>query len=316
MLPPEFLERLAALLPAAQFEAVCTAYANPRVTSFRINTLKAERAPVLEQLKASGVQVNPLDWFDNGFWVASDERPALLASDVYRDQAIYVQNQASMIPPLVLAPRPGDRILDLAAAPGSKTLQIACMMDRSDEIAAVDAVKSRFFKLRENLKAQGAGHVRTFLKDGRGVWKHRPEYFDRVLLDAPCSSEGRFRVDEPASFAYWSVRKIREMVQKQRRLLQSAVHALRPGGTLVYSTCSLAPEENEGVLTDLLKKFGSAIEIVPVPFDVEGMNLPCESWEGRLFDASIQRARRILPSHRMEGFFVCKMKKNASTLPG
>lgn len=314
MLPPDFLTRLSLLLSPSDFRTVCDATSGPRVTSFRINTLKADRSTVLEQLRIQGHEVHSVPWYTDGFWVAPEHRQQLLASDVYQSQSIYIQNQASMIPPLILDPQPGECLLDLAAAPGSKTLQMACLMAQEGEIAAVDAVRSRFFKLRENLRIQGATEVRTFLKDGRAVWKHRPEYFDRVLLDAPCSSEGRFHVDEPSSYAYWSLRKIKEMEKKQRRLLISAVHALRPGGTLVYSTCSLAPEENEGVLTFVLKKFGAALELVPINLKVDEMIAPSKSWQGKTFDVSTQHARRILPSQYMEGFFVCKIRKIAPTV--
>lgn len=314
MLPPDFIDRLAMLLSTSEFQTVLEATRTPRVTSFRINTLKAERADVLDQLQSAGLDVHPLPWYPDGFWVAPESRQTLLDSPAYRQQGIYIQNQASMIPPLVLDPQPGERLLDLAAAPGSKTLQMTCMMAQEGEIAAVDSVKSRFFRLRENLRSQGATEVRTFLKDGRGVWKHRPEYFDRVLLDAPCSSEGRFHLNEPDSYAYWSLRKIKEMEKKQRRLLISAVHALRPGGTLVYSTCSLAPEENEGVVTYVLKKFGDALEVLPIELKIVEMIAPATIWQGKVFDPSIQHARRILPSKWMEGFFVCKIRKAAPTV--
>lgn len=314
MLPPDFIDRLATLLSTSELQAALEATRIPRVTSFRINTLKAKRADVLNQLHSEGLDIHALPWYRDGFWVTPESRQALLDSAAYRQQAIYVQNQASMIPPLVLDPQPGERLLDLAAAPGSKTLQMACLMAQEGEIAAVDSVKSRFFRLRENLRSQGATEVRTFMKDGRGVWKHRPEYFDRVLLDAPCSSEGRFHIDDPNSYAYWSLRKIKEMVKKQRRLLISAVHALRPGGILVYSTCSMAPEENEGVLTHVLKKYGSALEVMPVKLEVDEMIAPTMSWQGKTFDEATQQARRILPSRLMEGFFVCKIRKVASTV--
>ena len=152
-----------------------------------------------------------------------------MASDAFSEHRIYVQNLASMIPPLVLDAQPGERILDLGAAPGSKTLQLACLMRNTGEIAAVEIVKRRFYKLRANLEAQGATNVRPFLRDGATVWRHRPEHFDRVLLDAPCSTEGRFRTDDPATYAYWSPRKIKEMARKQRRLLHAFSRAMRAG---------------------------------------------------------------------------------------
>ena len=286
----------------------------PKATSFRVNTLLASRADVFEALRVAGVDHHPVSWYPDAGWVSHEQREALLASPAYGNQEIYVQNQSSMVPPLILDPQPGERVLDLAAAPGSKTLQIACLMGLDGEIAAVDAIKKRFFKLRDNLASQGADTVRTFLKDGRGVWKHRPEYFDRVLLDAPCSSEGRFHVSDPASFAYWSPRKIREMARKQKRLLYSAIQSVKPGGTVVYSTCSFAPEENELIVDAQLRRFGEAIAVAPLDLDFAGMVSPLTSWASRSLPDQLAHARRILPGYHTDGFFVCKLVKRDSTL--
>ncbi len=315
MIPVEFTERLQAIVPPAQYDAVTAAFSSARATSFRVNTLRASKAEVLAQLSTEQIEATPLSWFDGGFWTSHTTREQLLTSSLFTDQNIYVQNQSSMVPPLVLDPQPGERVLDLAAAPGSKTLQMACMMQHSGELAAVEVVKKRFFKLRDNLAAQGAEHVRTFLKDGRAVWKNRPEYFDRVLLDAPCSSEGRFHTADPETYAYWSPRKIKEMVHKQKRLLYSALNAVRPGGTVVYSTCSFAPEENEGVVSAMLKRLGDAVEVVPISLPFDQLTAPCMAWAGKSFSPQLEHARRILPSYHTDGFFVCKLVKHATTLP-
>ena len=163
----------------------------------------------------------------------------------------------------MLAPQPGERVLDLCAAPGSKTGQIAAVMQDAGEIVAVEKVRDRFFRLRANVAGQGATCVCARLGSGTAVAHTDPEAFDRVLLDAPCSTEGRFQTNVPATTAYWSPRKIKEMRAKQGRLLYAAVQALRPGGTLVYSTCTFAPEENEGALAKMLKTFGDRVEVVP-----------------------------------------------------
>lgn len=314
VLPDAFLERLRAIVPPDRYEAVVEAFTRPVVTGLRVNTLRADPEDVRRELEGVGLHLHAVDWKGDAFWVTAEERAALLASPAYAEQRIYVQNLSSMIPPLVLDPQPGERVLDLAAAPGSKTLQIACQMRDEGEIAAVELVKGRFFKMRANLEAQGATAVRTFLKNGEYVWKHRPAHFDRVLLDAPCSTEGRFHVADPASYAYWSLRKIREMTRKQRRLLYSAVQCLRPGGVLVYSTCAFAPEENEAVLDDLLRRFGDALHLEPLGLDLDAMVPPLPSWEGQAFTPGLAPARRVLPDGVMEGFFVARFRKTEHTL--
>jgi len=313
-IPQEFLDRLRRIVPAARYDEVVRSFAVPVVTGFRVNTLKAAPEAVIAELQALGLHLHRVDWKADAFWVAPEERALLLSAPAYAEQRLYVQNLASMVPPLLLAARPGERVLDLAAAPGSKTLQLACQMQNTGEIAAVEVVKSRFFKLRANLEAQGATCVRSFLQDGTKVWRYRPEHFDRVLLDAPCSTEGRFRADEPETYAYWNARKIREMARKQRRLLYAAVQCLRVGGLLVYSTCTFAPEENEAVLDKTLRQFGDALCLEPIDLALDNTQPPLACWQGKAFVHDLSPARRLLPTPAREGFFVARVRKVQRTV--
>ena len=156
MLPAEFLSRLKEIVPADKYDGVLASMEEVKATSFRINTLRGTAPEVLAQLATEGVDVHSLDWYADAFWVSHDQRAALLDSGAYKSHTIYVQNQSSMVPPIVLAPDPEDRVLDLAAAPGSKTLQLACLTAQQGELAAVEVVKKRFFKLKDNLKAQAS----------------------------------------------------------------------------------------------------------------------------------------------------------------
>ena len=315
MLPDAFLDRLRTILPPDAYSAVIASFSEPQATGFRVNTLAADEAEVIAALEAAGLHPNPVDGLPSGYWVPPEERAALLESDEAAADHVYVQNLASQLPPVLLDPQPGERVLDLCAAPGSKTRQLVCLMRDEGEVAAVEAVRGRFFKLRANLEAQGATIVRTFQRDGATVWRHRPEHFDRVLLDAPCSTEGRFRADDPETTRYWSPRKVKEMTSKQKKLLFSAIQSLRPGGTLVYSTCTFAPEENEGVLSRFLEKFDGKIEAVPVDLPTAFDARPgMAEWNGKAFAPGVRHARRVLPSPTAEAFFVAKLVKHASTL--
>ncbi len=314
MLPDTFLERLRLILPPKELAPVLASFSAPLATGFRVNTLRAEATEVLDQLERDGLHPRSVEGIPDGYWVPAEERAALLVSSAHTEERLYVQNLASQLPPLVLDPQPGERVLDLCAAPGSKTRQLVCLMGDEGEVAAVEAVRGRFFKLRANLKAQGATCVRTFHRDGTTVWRHRPEHFDRVLLDAPCSTEGRFRADDPETFRYWSPRKVKEMARKQGRLLFSAIQSLRPGGTLVYSTCTFAPEENEAVLSRMVAKFEGRVEVVPVTLPPESRVQPAlDAWRGKPF-SDIAHARRLLPIETMEAFFVAKLVKHETTL--
>lgn len=212
----------------------------------------------------------------------------------------------------------------MAAAPGSKTLQISCAMNGRGRIAAVEAVRSRFFKLKANLAAQGATMVHCYHADASTLWRKVPERFDRILLDAPCSSESRFRGDNPESYAHWGLRKIEEMARKQKQLLHSAFRCLKPGGKLVYSTCSFSPEENEAVINRALQVFGPALRIEPFqlpntsdfPSAVQASApkmLPgiC-AWQNESFDSSLVNAARVAPDAAYDGFFICLLRKVAS----
>lgn len=306
-LPPDFLDRLPGIVGEATVDRVLASFNDPKRTTFRVNTLLAEVAPTIDTLIGHGLHPTPCSWLENAWHVSSEERAHLLDSTAYENGYIYVQNLSSMVPVAELAPQPGENVLDLTAAPGSKTSQIAALMKNEGYLAAVESVRGRYFKLKANLDRLGVTMVRPFLKDGASVSRHRPDYFDRVLLDAPCSSEGRFRFDDPESTKYWSLRKINEMRKKQRRLIKSAFESLKPGGTLVYSTCSFAPEENEGVITWLLDRNPETAAEVPLTCNCPNYVEPLTSWKGK--DLMSVHARRILPDDVMGGFFVAKIKK-------
>lgn len=285
-----------------------------RLTAFRINTLKCEPDAVIKSLEEGGFTLSPINWIRHAFTVPVNQRRLLTESGFYERGEIYIQNPASMVPHLVLDPKPDERVLDLAAAPGSKSLQMAAMMDNEGWISAVEVVRERFFRLRRNLEKHGAQNVHTYNKDGSRVWRQVPEQFDKVLLDAPCSSEGRFSLLLPDSYKYWSDKKIKEMARKQKRLLYSAVQCLKPGGELVYSTCTFAPEENEAIVSAMLKKFSDNLIILPIELELPNMLPGNTEWRGRKYYPDMAQARRLLPTNAMEGFYVCRMKKLASTI--
>lgn len=310
VLPEAFLNRLRAIVPPQKWDATANTFSETKPTTFRVNTLKTNARTVRETLEQNGFRLEPASWYPDAFILRSGRLRELQELDLYRRGEIYVQALSSMVPVMVLGPKPGETILDLTAAPGSKTAQMACLMKGEGKIVANDNNKIRFFKLKANMELQGASNVALSLRHGESFGREHPEQFDRVLLDAPCSAEGRFDVHEPASYRYWKPGKIREMARKQRRLLFSALEALKPGGILVYSTCTFAPEENEEIMDWVLRKFvgGIGLEKVTLPFPNQAAGL--SAWEGRPFDPAVKQTVRILPNHQMEGFFIAKVRKN------
>ena len=218
--------------------------------------------------------------------------------DLYLDGRIYVQGLSSMVPALALAPRPGDRVLDLAAAPGSKTTQMAAMMGNRGVILANEPNAVRAERLAYNARLQGCSIVEVHRGWGEKLGTEMPESFDRVLVDAPCSGEGRFTAAEPGTWRSWSRRTVAESVRLQRRLLASGIRALKPGGTLVYSTCTVNAEENEAIVEGALGTQQVSVEPVPirVPGALSGVR-------------GLEAAVRIVPDRDHEGFFVCRMRK-------
>ncbi|MDP6798082.1 MAG: RsmB/NOP family class I SAM-dependent RNA methyltransferase [Candidatus Krumholzibacteria bacterium] len=304
-LPELFIERLSEIFSGEDLARVLDSYQSARQTVFRANPRKCQGDALVRELQSAGLHPEALDWPPAAYRVPAEERRALTETAAFAEGKLWVQNPSSMIPPLVLAAREGEEVLDLAAAPGSKTLQLA---QSGARVTAVEKVRGRFFRLKHNLKNQGELEVETRLDDGIRFAKRHPEHFDRILLDAPCSSEGRFHESEPESTRYWSNRKIREMVSLQKRLIRSAFHALKPGGVLVYSTCTYAPEENELVLQYLLKWEKNA--------EIESLELPLDSrrpgllhWRERELDPRISKACRIVPDDLWEGFFLARIRK-------
>lgn len=308
-LPAAFLDRLREIVPAQDFGRVLASFSEPRAVGFRVNPLRTDsEREVIHELQSLGLFPKPADGLPAGYTVPHDQREALLASAAHDDGRIYVQDLASQLPPVLLDARPGERVLDLCAAPGSKTGQLWGMMGGKGELAAVELSRPRFFRMRANLERQGAGDARTFHRDGSTVWRHRPDYFDRVLVDAPCSTEGRFRVDDEDSTRYWHAKKPREMARKQRRLVESAVRSLRPGGVLVYSTCTFAPEENEGIVDFLLERFGDGLRPWPMDLPSWCRTQPLlDRWQKATFTPRMSEfAARLLPTEWSEAFFVAR----------
>lgn len=332
-LPPLFLARLEKILPFEHYETVKKTFTTERPLTVRINTLKTQEENVLEQLRREHMDVTPLPWYRQALMIKNSTARDFAEHELIKTGQLYIQSLSSMLPALVLDPRPGDAVLDLCAAPGSKTTQMAALLKNQGTITAVEPIRARYYKLRSVVEQLGAQNVHLKMMDGRRFENIRkfpkkitqkfqrnknfssPKLFDKILVDAPCSSEGRFKTFHEESFAYWSPRKIKEMVRKQRGLLLNASRLLKPGGVLVYSTCTFAPEENEGVIDWLLKKTPGTIQLIPIEFPEIIRYSAISAWGKKFFHKDIQNCFRVLPAERMEGFFVAKLVKVFSHQP-
>lgn len=313
VLPEPFLDRLRRILPPGRFDATANTFTELKPTTLRVNTLNTSAVRVREQLAELGFLCEAVPWYAEAFILRRGRLRELQTTPLYASGALYVQSLSSMLPPLVLQPQPGESVLDLTAAPGSKTTQLACLMGNAGRIVANDNNLVRWYKLKANVEQQGATMVEVSLRYGETFGRQHPAEFDRVLVDAPCSAEGRFLIHEPASFRFWKPAKVHEMAHKQQRLLRAGLEALRPGGVLVYSTCTFAPEENEGVVSSALASCGPDVSLEPIPFALTNRMPGLARWEDRTFHPSIGRTMRVLPTRDMEGFFIARFRKQLAS---
>jgi|SRR5581483_1790180 len=315
-LPDAFLEKLRRIIPVSHWDKVLKTFSIERPATFRVNTLKRTASSLKETLEPQGFKIENVTWYKDAFILRKGKQKDLEKTGLYSKGEIYVQGLSSMIPPLALDPQPGETLLDLTAAPGSKTTQLSALMKNQGRLLANDNNPIRLEKLKANAQNQGASIVETLPADDGGlVWKDNFEKFDRVLLDAPCSSEGRFQLDTPSTFGYWKEDTNRKMAKDQRRLFKSAFLSLKPGGTMVYSTCTFSPEENEMVLQWAAETYGDALRIedaaIPLPLHSRGL----AAWGDLKFHPSVVKSIRVLPTPDIEGFFLARLKKTRSVEP-
>lgn len=313
-LPQDFVDRLKFLIPKDKLNDVLESFAARRPTTIRANTLKRSASELQKILINQGAELERVDWNPLAFVVKKPELRDLTNTGAYKNGELYVQSLSSMVPPLVISPQAGERVLDIAAAPGSKTTQMAAMMENSGEIVANDTSHVRRYRLQANLDMQGVTIAKIGKTDGRSIWQEYPEYFDKTLVDVPCSMEGRFLGSDAKTYKDWSPKKVKILSNLQRWLLRSAISATKLGGIIVYSTCTLSPEENEGVIDWILQKEAGNIEMLPIDI----ANLPLDSavthWGEKQYNPDVSKCARILPSAHMEGFFVAKLRKISSNI--
>lgn len=308
-LPELFQEKLQQLIPASDLPAVYAALAAPQVTTFRIHRSDRTAETIVTELLRDGIHAEPLAWFDAMYQVPPEQRRALTGHPLVENGSLYIQNPSSLMPVLALNPQSGEEIMDMCAAPGGKTLALVAAMEQTGRIAAIEHVRGRFFKLKHMMQRYQADIVDCYNADARTLWRKVPERFDRILLDAPCSSESRIRIGDPDSWKFWSPKKNKEMSRKQKGLIRSAFDCLKPGGVMVYCTCTYAPEENELVVQSLLDRHGDQAVI-------EAVSLPCPNqmsglthWQGQELSDDVSRSVRILPDDIQDSFFLCRIRK-------
>ena len=273
-------------------------YSQKRMVTFRVNTLKTSIEKVEEVLKNNDIEFEKVSWSDVAYIVKNVREDTLKELEIYKNGEIYLQSLSSMLPPIVLEPKENTDILDMCAAPGGKTTELASLTNNNANITACELNKIRIEKLKYNIEKQGATSVYIMQEDSRRINDFFS--FDNILLDAPCSGSGTLNVEDVNLEKTFTKKLIEKSQKAQLELLNKAVKILKQGQEMVYSTCSILNVENEEIVNKILKN--NKVEIVPIEFEGKE-ELP-------LLPTKIDGTLCVMPTELYEGFFIAKIRKS------
>ncbi|MBQ6995244.1 MAG: RsmB/NOP family class I SAM-dependent RNA methyltransferase [Lachnospiraceae bacterium] len=319
-LPQEFEKRMQDMLGEA-YPAFLHSYGENKYQALRVNPWKAQAQELFEK---SSFHLKSVPWEQNGYYYESDDQPG--KHPWHEAGVYYIQEPSAMAPAAYLEAKPGEKILDLCAAPGGKTTQIASYMKGEGILVCNEIHPARAKILAENVERMGIPNAMVTNESPQKLAEIFDEYFDRILVDAPCSGEGMFRKNEDAC-EEWSLENVRICAERQDEILDCAHTMLRPGGRIVYSTCTFAPAENEGSMARFLARHPE-YELVEIPL-YKGMERGVPSWsythgnEGNGLSAEtvevmhIERTIRLWP-HKLqgEGHYLAVLQKNGEVPQG
>ena len=295
---PEFLiDKLKLQYGQELTEEIINGYSKKRVTTFRVNTLNSNSEEIENVLKELNIEYENVKWSKDAFVLKNANESDIEKLDIYKEGKVYLQSLSSMIPPIVLMPKEGKDILDMAAAPGGKTTQMAALSNNKAHITACEMNNIRIEKLKYNLEKQGASCVYVMQKDSRQIDDFFS--FDQILLDSPCSGSGTLYLEDPNLNKYFTKVLVDKSTKAQLALLKKALRILKPGEEMVYSTCSILQEENE----EIVKKAMATAKCEIVKIEFEGME------ELPLLPSKIDGTLCIKPTELYEGFYVAKIRK-------
>lgn len=295
---PEFLKsKLLAQYGDEVTNKILDGYSKKRKVTFRINTIKTNFEKIKEELEKEEIDFAVSDFYENAIILNDVDENKIRTLEMYKNGEIYLQSLSSMLPPLILEPREKENILDMTAAPGGKTTQIAMIANNKALITACEKNKIRYDRLAYNVEKQGAKGINLMQEDSRKLSNYFS--FDKILLDAPCSGSGTLYSEDENLERYFTEELISRSAKTQEILLNKALNILKKNGEVVYSTCSILKEENELILKKILKQ--GKYEIVPINLE-KYKSLP-------LLPTIIEGVMCVMPTELFEGFFVAKIRK-------
>lgn len=294
MIPEFYMNMLKEQYSDSDIKKIIDGYSKKRKTTIRVNTLLSNNSEVLDIFNKLNIECDHVPFYDNAFIIKNRNEIDLYELDLLKEGKIYMQSLSSMLPPIIMEPKEHEDILDMAAAPGGKTTEIAALTNNNSKITAVEFNKIRAEKLRYNIKKQGCSKVFVLEADSKKLDDFFK--FDNILLDAPCSGSGTLDLNNDRTFKYFTEKLIKKSSETQLELLKKALTILKPGKTMIYSTCSILSIENEDVVSKVMKQFNCEI----VPINVEGIELLPTKIEGTMV---------VCPNELYEGFYIAKIKK-------
>ena len=288
------LERLNRQYDRETVDRIIQGYEMRRRTSMRINPLRVNGKNVREVLRENSIDFEEITWYEDALLLKPDMEEAVQSLPIYECGMVYLQSLSSMIPPLLLGAQPGENILDMAAAPGGKTTEIAALTDNQAMITACERDAGRAKRLEYNLNKQGASRVTILKQDARTLDDFYR--FDRVLLDAPCSGSGTVNARSKGVF---SEKNLEKTTKLQCELLEKAIRLVSAGHEIVYSTCSILREENEAIVERAVRS--GRVRLIPID-NVRFSQIPH-------LPVMLPGTLCICPDDCYEGFFAAHMIK-------
>lgn len=297
---PKFLyEKLLNQYEEELTNKIIEGYSKNRPVTLRVNTLKSDIKKVRSILKNRGYIAKEVELCKDALIIENITESEIRQLDIYNNGEIYMQSLSSMMPVIMLEPKPEENILDMCAAPGGKTTQIAAQTGDKAFITACEKNKIRADRLKYNIEKQGAKRITVLMQDARNLDNYFS--FDKILLDAPCSGSGTIDLKNEKLVKTFTEELIKRSVKTQFELLKKAITVLKPGHEMIYSTCSILKEENEENISKILKS--RKVELIPIDTEKQ------EFKDVPLLPVDIVGTVCVCPNELYEGFFIAKLKK-------
>lgn len=279
------------------YNKIIEGYNQKRFTTLRVNTLKAKVSYICSVLSGNNIEYEKVSWNNEALIIKNANEIDIKELEIYKNGEIYLQSLSSMMPAIILEPKENEDILDMTAAPGGKTTQIAALTNNKANITACEMNTVRADRLKYNVEKQGATSVTVLKEDSRRL--NDCFSFDKILLDAPCSGSGTILLNNERTYKNFSENLVEKTIKSQKDLLKKAIKILKPGHELVYSTCSILKQENENIIKEIIEK-GQA-EVMPIN-EEKLKDIP-------KLKSNIDGALTVCPNEYYEGFFVAKLRK-------